>query len=200
MQNISDEMSPAAESIVPEKEARDTSVWPGSLEESAPRSSSPDAPKRETGSLPSWLRGLEKTEPQAPGSRSAQSTSPQDDLPAWLRDETGELVAEPTRIQPTRVTDWQPAQTAETVQPEPTAPEPASVVDRQPVEEKRPEPPEPVAQELVQMAEEKPALVEKPAPEPALTPPPPPYREPVPPQRNWNVDDARGLDPWVCAQ
>jgi hypothetical protein len=31
-------------------------------------------------------------------------------------------VAEPTRIEPTRPTDWQPAQTAETSQPEPPAP------------------------------------------------------------------------------
>ena len=191
MQNIDEETSLAAESTVPDslQEARDTSVWPGSLDESAPPSPSPDAPKRETGSLPSWLRGLEKTESQA-----QESASPgQDDLPAWLRDETGEVLAEPTRIEPTRATDWQPAQTVETSQPEPPAPEPVSVPDRQlVVEEKQPAAPEPVAQEPeplpafepvvpMEVAEEKPEFVEKPAPEPELTPaaPPSPYREPV---------------------
>ncbi len=188
MQNIDEEKFPEAESTAPEKEARDTSVWPGSLEDSAPRSPSPDAPKRETGSLPSWLRGLEKTESQAQESASA----PQDDLPAWLRDETGEVVAEPTRIEPTRATDWQPAQTAETLQPEPPAPEPVSVPDWQAVEEKQSAAAEPVAQEpeplpafepvaRVEIAEEKPIFVERPTPEPELTPaaPPPPYKEPV---------------------
>jgi len=188
MQNIDEETFPATESTIPEKEARDTSVWPASLDEPAPRSSSQDAPKRETGSLPSWLRGLEKTESQAQESAS----TPQDDLPAWLRDETGEVVAEPTRIEPTRATDWQPAQTAETSQPEPPAPEPVSVPDWQAVAEKQPEAPEPVAQEPeslpalepvapVEIAEEKPKFVEQPAPEPELTPAalPPPYKEPV---------------------
>ncbi|HXQ37374.1 MAG TPA: hypothetical protein VN843_25415, partial [Anaerolineales bacterium] len=71
-------------------------VEPTSAEEPLPPSfvSAQDAPKPETGSLPSWLRGLEKAE-----TRDSTST-PQDDLPAWLRDETGEVVAEPTKIEP----------------------------------------------------------------------------------------------------
>ena len=119
MQNIDEETSPAAESTAPDasREASDASGWLGSLAESAPPSSAPDAPKRETGSLPSWLRGLGKD--RVAGTKS--TSTPQDDLPAWLRDETGEVVAEPTRIEPTRPTDWQPAQTAETSQPEPPA-------------------------------------------------------------------------------
>jgi tetratricopeptide (TPR) repeat protein len=142
--------------------------------------------------LPSWLRGLERTESQAQESASA----PQDDLPAWLRDETGEIVAEPTRIEPTRPTDWQPAQTVETSQPEPPAPEPASFADwHPPVEEKQPEAPEPVAQEpeslslpevapvdSFEIVKESVRFVEETAPETELTPapPPPPHREPVP--------------------
>ncbi|MDQ3005801.1 MAG: hypothetical protein M3R47_10515, partial [Chloroflexota bacterium] len=100
MQNIAEETSPAGESTSPDasREARDTSTWPASLDEPTPIPSGQDAPKRETGSLPSWLRGLEKTESQAKESISAS----QDDLPAWLRDETGEVVAEPTRLEPTR--------------------------------------------------------------------------------------------------
>jgi hypothetical protein len=150
-------------------------------EEPAPPSfvSSQDTPKPETGSLPSWLRGLEKTETRE------SAAAPQDDLPAWLRDETGEVVAEPTKIEPTRATDWQPA---ETTQPEPAAiEEPEPMVDRQSVEEKEVEPPvmQPPLLELepIEMVQEEPAPIEQvmppPEPEPTPAPPPKPYKEPV---------------------
>ena len=183
MQDIDEGTSQVEESTIPEQDTRDTSIWPASLDEPTPSMSGQDAPKRETGSLPSWLRGLEKSESQAQESTSAR----QDDLPAWLRDETGELVAEPTRIEPTRATDWQPAQPVEISQAEPSAPEPVSMPDWQAEEEKQPVVSQPVAQEPeslsfepaapVEVAEEKPASVE----EPELTPaaPPPPYKEPV---------------------
>jgi tetratricopeptide (TPR) repeat protein len=35
------------------------------------------------------------------------------ELPSWLRDETGEVVAEPTRIEPTRADEWQPVESTE---------------------------------------------------------------------------------------
>jgi tetratricopeptide (TPR) repeat protein len=178
MQDIDEGTPQVEESTIPEKDAKDTSIWPASLDEPTPSLSGQDAPKRETGSLPSWLRGLEKSESQAQESASAQH----DDLPAWLRDETGEVVAEPTRIEPTRATDWQPAQPVETSQPEPSATEPASVSDWQAEEEKQSVEPQAVAQEPepaapVEIIEEKPASVE----EPELTPaaPSPPYKEPV---------------------
>ena len=184
MQDIDEGTSQVEESTIPEKDAKDTSIWPASLDEPAPSLSGQDAPKRETGSLPSWLRGLEKPESRAQESASAQ----QDDLPAWLRDETGEVVAEPTRIEPTRATDWQPAQPVEIPQAEPPASEPASVPDWQADEEKQPVAPQAVEQEPeplqafesaapVEVAEEKPASIE----EPELTPaaPPLPYKEPV---------------------
>ena len=184
MQDIDQETSPAAESIAPEKDTKDTSIWPATLDEPASRSSGQDEPKRETGSLPSWLRGLEKPASQAQESASAQ----QDDLPAWLRDETGEVVAEPTRIEPTRATDWQPAKPVEISQAEPSAPEPASVPGWQAEEEKQPVGSEAVAPEPepllafepdipVEMTEEKPASVQEPEVMPVA--PPPPYKEPV---------------------
>ncbi|HUG34104.1 MAG TPA: hypothetical protein VMJ90_05000, partial [Anaerolineales bacterium] len=48
----------------------------------------------------------------------------QDDLPAWLRDETDEVVAEPTKIEPTRADEWQPAEEAAPIPVE--KPKPAS--------------------------------------------------------------------------
>jgi hypothetical protein len=178
MQNIDEESAPAAESTVPAGDTEDSSGWLASADEPAPPSfvSAPDSPKPETGSLPSWLRGLEKTEKQE------VTSTPQDDLPAWLRDETGELVAEPTKIEPTRATDWQPA---ESIEPEPVPAEP--VMEWQPPEEKQAEPPivEAVAPEPepVEIHEEEPSPVEQgmqmPEPEPAPVPPPKPYKEPV---------------------
>ncbi|MCI0551580.1 MAG: tetratricopeptide repeat protein [Anaerolineae bacterium] len=177
MQNIDEETTPAAESTAPAGEAEDSSAWLGSADEPVPPSfvSAQDSPKPETGSLPSWLRGLERTESQEPAS------SPQDDLPAWLRDETGEVVAEPTKIEPTRATDWQPA---ESIQPEPAAQEPAPEMDWGFIEEKEPELPveQPLAlePEPVEVINEEPPVEQAiPTPEPTPAPPPKPYKEPV---------------------
>lgn len=107
MQDVSEEEAPVSEPVTPTEEA-DVSV-----ESAAPVQGSASE------DLPGWLSGLEEEEqpPVIPAS---------DDLPAWMRDETGELVAEPTRIEPTRTTDWTPVDEVkeeEAVTP-PSAPEP----------------------------------------------------------------------------
>jgi tetratricopeptide (TPR) repeat protein len=96
----------------------------------------------------------------------------QEDLPAWLRDETGEVVAEPAKIEPTRATDWQSIG-AEARQAEPE-PEPVS---QEPIEPVAPPPqPEPEPVDVVAIIEEK--LIER---EPEKPAPPKPRKEP--PQR-----------------
>ena len=82
-----------------------------------------------------------------------------------MRDETGEVMAEPTRIEPTRATDWQPVE--EQQQPEPL-PEPEPVL-QEPV---TPEPQaEPVFVEPVE---------QEPKPDPARRKSKPePYKEPL---------------------
>jgi tetratricopeptide (TPR) repeat protein len=176
MQNIDEEISPSE--ITPAATTTDSfeEIERPSAQFEAPPSSFA-IPKPETGALPSWLRGLEKSEPQE------SASAPQEELPAWLRDETGEILAEPTEIKPTQITDWQPADAAEV---EPPIPELAPAMDRQPVEEKQPEPPRPISRqpEPMEIAQEAPIRVEKPEskpePEPAPIPAPPqPYKEPV---------------------
>jgi len=93
------------------------------------------------------------------------------DLPAWLRDETGELLAEPTKIEPTRTTDWQPAERQP--EPEPVMKQP-EVQPPQPEPETRPAEPEPMitqpevkvpqseVSEVVSIIEEKIAAVQEP--------------------------------------
>lgn len=105
MQSIEEEQPPATTPTVPE----------------APRAQpvAPEAPKVETGGLPSWLRGLDKEEKQEPAPASEEA------LPAWLRDETGEVVAEPPKIEPTRATDWRPVEKTKQPEPEPSAPKPS---------------------------------------------------------------------------
>jgi tetratricopeptide (TPR) repeat protein len=93
MQDVGEAEAPVAEPVVPMDEAK---------------------PVRETGEVPSWLSGLEAEERIAPTIPAA------DDLPAWMRDETGEVVAEPTRIEPTRATDWAPV---DEMREEPAEPE-----------------------------------------------------------------------------
>jgi tetratricopeptide (TPR) repeat protein len=86
-------------------------------------------PRTETGGLPSWLRGLDQGEAGA---------ATRDDLPAWLRDDTGEVVAEPTKIEPTRAEEWQPVEkTAASVPPLQKAPEEKP---KHPVPKKKPAP------------------------------------------------------------
>ena len=168
MQNIEEEKA-TEESIPPmpvsdivaepsEKETPEESEWMRSIEEEPVEPVVPTTPKVETGSLPSWLRGLDKEETQS-------IFGSQEDLPAWLRDETGEVVAEPTKIEPTRATDWQPV---ETQQPEPeleaSAPEPVAP------------PPQPEPVDVVNIIEEKIAAVQEPE-KPA--PPSKPPKEPA---------------------
>jgi tetratricopeptide (TPR) repeat protein len=130
MRGISGEEAPVAESVVPMNEAE---------------------PVQKSEDVPSWLSGLEEDEKQ---------TSASGDLPAWMRDETGEVVAEPTKIEPTRAADWKPVdeKKVEAVQPPPPAPKPVSVP--------KPEP-----------TPKKPAASRKTEIKPAT--PPEPYKEPV---------------------
>ncbi|MEP7135106.1 MAG: hypothetical protein ABI904_09250, partial [Chloroflexota bacterium] len=155
LQGLDEEKAPIAESAVPANEAASESDWMNEIIDEDVAVSTP-APVVEDESVPSWLKGIDE--------ESVISKSlPQDDLPAWMRDETGEVVAEPTKIQPTRPTDWHP------------------------IDEKQSEPPAPVVQEQPQpvapvQEKPKPAPVKKAPPKPAEVKPvtpPTPYREPV---------------------
>ncbi len=166
MQNIEDEK--AAEEIIPpmpvsdiaaepsEKEAPEESEWMRSIEQEP---IAPTTPKVETGSLPSWLRGLDKEDAEQ------FKFAAEEDLPSWLRDETGEVVAEPTKIEPTRATDWQPVEAQQSEpEPEPGPPEPVAV------------PPQPEPAEVVNIIEETIAAVQEPE---KPVPPAKPPKEPV---------------------
>ena len=149
MRAVEEEKPVAAEPVIPAEEAP-APAWTQPVEESKP----------EAESLPGWLSSLDKEEEELaiamPGAK--------DDLPAWLRDETGEVVAEPVKIEPTRPTDWKPADMKREEIPAPPPP----------VEEARPEPmPAPVREPAPKPAEPKPVRKPKPAE------PKPEYREPV---------------------
>ena len=101
---------------------------------------------------------------------------------AWLRDESGEVVAEPTKIERTRAADWQPT---ETKQPEPEVqsyqPEPEPVAVQTETQAPQPEPasaqadvqtPEQEAAEVVNIIEEKIAAAQEPV-APTVPPRPP---------------------------
>lgn len=125
---------PEEEPIALEASTGDLPDWMQDVSEEEPPESEPAAPMEEaetpsleTEELPSWLSNLEEEE-------TAPSIPASDDLPAWMRDETGEAVAEPTRIEPTRSSDWTPADKVEEEAAE--APQPAP----QPVSESKPEP------------------------------------------------------------
>jgi tetratricopeptide (TPR) repeat protein len=146
MQATEEEKPSAPEPAVPEEEAVESVEEPVAQQET---------PKVEEENLPSWLSDLEKEEEQAEVSLPAA----QDDLPAWLRDQTGEVVAEPTKIEPTRPTDWKPVEAKREETPVPPPP----------VEEVRPEPkPEP-----------KPVKKAPTKTEVRPMTPPEPYKEPV---------------------
>jgi tetratricopeptide (TPR) repeat protein len=152
LQGLDEEKAPVAESVVPAQEAVDESDWMTKIEEPVAESALVAGDE----DVPSWLKGIDEE------SSVVSIGLPQDDLPAWMRDETGEVVAEPTKIEPTRATDWHP------------------------IDEKRPEPPAPVVPEepkpVAPVQEKpKPAPVKKAAPKPAepKPTPPAPYREPL---------------------
>jgi hypothetical protein len=120
--------------------------------------------------IPSWLSELDKEDEQA-----VTRTAMDADLPAWLRDETGELVAEPTRIEPTRATDWQPVETQPEPEPvmqqpevQPSEPEPVETQPEVPTPEPvmaQPEvqPHRPEAVDVVNIIEERIAAIQEPA-------------------------------------
>ena len=165
-----------------EKEPAVDTEWMSAIEqESVIESAKTDeahaeAPAEE---LPSWLSELDQEQEQA-----VTPTALNADLPAWLRDETGELVAEPTRIEPTRAADWQPVEAKQTepeVQPSEPEPEPAVFQAETQAPPPEPEPvkaqaeaqtPQPEVAEVVNIIEEKIAAVQEPVPLPA--PPRPP--------------------------
>jgi hypothetical protein len=154
--------APKEEKVVAEEPAvstddADIAAWMKSIEEPVAQ---PEPPKVEEEGLPSWLSDLEKEESQPEVTLPAA----QDDLPAWLRDETGEVVAEPTKIEPTRPTDWKPV---EAKREETPAPPPPPVVEAkpEPMPETKPEP-KPVRKAPAK-TEARPVT------------PPEPYREPV---------------------
>jgi tetratricopeptide (TPR) repeat protein len=140
-----------------------------------------------TEEIPSWLSDLDQEQEQA-----VTPTAMDADLPAWLRDETGELLAEPTRIEPTRATDWQPAEREAILepvmgQPEVEAPqsEPEPVASQQEALPPEPEPimaqaemqsPQPETVDVVNIIEERIAAVEE------TTPPIAPPRKVVKPK------------------
>ena len=115
--------------------------------------------------MPDWLDGLDEEETIPPAVPAS------DDLPAWMRDETGELVAEPTKIEPTQPTDWTPAEQKKKEEEEtspPPAPKPApepEPVSKLESEPKPAPPPEPVKKPATQKKKTKPA--------------PEPYKDPV---------------------
>jgi tetratricopeptide (TPR) repeat protein len=101
MKNLqADESAPAAESSVPAGEAEVSSDWLSEITSEEPK-------RYDTGNLPSWLEDVDAGKPV-----SALSAA-REELPTWLRDETGEAVAEPTKIEPTRADDWQPTEAQE---------------------------------------------------------------------------------------
>ena len=145
----------------PEEEKMPARTPPLAVRRRSP-SSPAAAAETEDESLPGWLKGVEE-ETRLPETGALRG------LPGWMRDETGEAMAEPTKIEPTRATDWQPV---EKQQPEPT-PAPEPVAQEAPT-------PEPQAEPVsVQPVEEEPKL--KPAPKKSkpAEPKPDTYNEPL---------------------
>ncbi|MBK9926538.1 MAG: hypothetical protein IPP66_14780 [Anaerolineales bacterium] len=144
MKGISEEEPPVAEPVIPMDEAK---------------------PVQETQDVTSWLSSLAEEDIQSP------AIPVSDDLPAWMRDDTGEVVAEPTKIEPTRPADWKPVdEREEAVLPPPPAPKVVS--------QPKPEPtPMPVQEKPAPEPKKRPATSRKTEIKPAT--PPEPYKEPV---------------------
>ncbi len=146
MDNMERDETPVAEESAPAGKSDDQSDWIGALESPAPV----EEEKSREDELPSWLSELDQEEKQI-----LTASINQDDLPEWLR---GEDVAPAQTPEPTRTTDWRPA---EVKQPKPE-PEPAYTPPAE--EEKQSEP------ELIYS----PPLMEEKPPEPELAKPLPP--------------------------
>jgi hypothetical protein len=151
----------------------DMPAWMQNIEQPEALAAEPAIPAEESlpsreSELPSWLSELEKEEASITPPANAE------DLPAWLRDDTGELIAEPEKIEPTRATDWKPVD--EPRQPEiiysPPLDEPKEpeIVYSPPLEEvPQPEPEKPlppVSFETPQQEPVAPPVQEQPRPEP----------------------------------
>ena len=161
-------------------ELSEASEWMGDIkQEFVPEpvaSSEEKTPELPVEDIPSWLSELDQEQEQA-----ITPTAMDADLPAWLRDETGELLAEPTKIEPTRATDWQRVESQSAPEPameqaEVQAPEPEPGPVAPPPEiQSAPEPepmlaqaetpaPPPETVEVVSIIEERIAAVQEPAP------------------------------------
>jgi hypothetical protein len=166
-----------------EKEPVVDTEWMSAIEQESVMEAVPaeETAKPPAEELPSWLGELDQEQEQVvtPSAMDA-------DLPAWLRDETGEVVAEPTKIEPTRATDWQPV---EAKQPEPEAPpampepQPVAAQAETPLPQPEPEPimmqtevppPQREVADVVNIIEERIAAVQ----EPEKPVPPPRPRKP----------------------
>lgn len=132
-----------------EKTTAEVSEWMGSIEEPVASSERAEqGPAADSETIPAWLSSLEEEEAQA-----TTSTASDADLPAWLRGE--ERSPEPSGLEPTRSTDWQPV---EEEQPEPTTSVSEAIPESVEVAPETPEPvlssveetvtPEPVSPEL----------------------------------------------------
>ncbi|MDX1379159.1 MAG: tetratricopeptide repeat protein, partial [Anaerolineales bacterium] len=161
---------PEEQTPVAESSEEDALAW---MADNSASETEADVPSEEAGDdsadLPDWLEGLDEEESEAPAVPGG------DDLPAWMQDETGELVAEPTKIEPTQSTDWTPeeekkaeADKDETPSPADPKPAPASTeVEPESKPDPAPEPePEPVKKTAPKKKEAKPATPSQPDKEP----------------------------------
>jgi hypothetical protein len=177
MQNLEEERTSETQFNIPineiesstaakaDSELPEATEWMSSIEQESgtePVASTEEkASELSTEEIPSWLSELDREDEQA-----VTPTGMDADLPAWLRDETGELVAEPTKIEPTRATDWQPVEKQPESEPlmekpevQPPQPEPEPVMAQPEVQPSQPE-----AVDLVNIIAERIAAVQEPAP------------------------------------
>jgi tetratricopeptide (TPR) repeat protein len=226
--------------------ADETALWLKSLDEAESAPAQPAAESSFDADMPAWMRNIEREEPPVVESpipvqeveESQESGVPSwlsdldkeetviassnaDDLPSWLRDETGEVVAEPVKIEPTRPTDWKPADTKQPeieYSPPPVEPKQPEIIYSPPLEEtQQPEPEKPLPavsfeqpmEEVVALSEESPAETQppEPKPEPRPTrkipakpaPAPEHYNEPVTRSRGPGMPMMPGIDPILGA-
>ncbi|HSG44075.1 MAG TPA: tetratricopeptide repeat protein [Anaerolineales bacterium] len=139
----------------------DVMAWMEREDTPVPEADAPESEAAEaSGDLPGWLSSLDEDEAKP------AAVPESDDLPAWMTDDTGELLAEPTKIEPTQSTDWSPAEEPKEAVPAEEVPSPPPATEPEPVAEPEPTPtpkkkPEPEKKEV------------------KLAKPPEPYKEPV---------------------